>query len=81
MTSPNYFEWTVRIVVAKGWVADGFNLTSERMLEAVRSILPYATDDEIGTMILRSPEPDDILSAQGYDLSTLTSDMKKELLS
>lgn len=61
------FKWTVEIEIDEVWVADGFELTEERLIDMVQSDLQYATESEIKVKILKSPDEKAISKAQGYE--------------
>lgn len=62
-----WYTWTVQISVADTWVADGFDLTADRLKDMVLSDLGYAHDGEVVTKIIRAPKPEDIRKEQGYE--------------
>ena len=40
--------WDVTVSVSGNWISDGFTLTAESLLEAIKSeLLPYAYDREV----------------------------------
>ena len=59
------YEWTVKIAVDPVWVADGFNLTEERLHEMVLSDLSYARHSEVKVKIIAAPDPARIAKEQG----------------
>jgi hypothetical protein len=59
------FKWTVEIEVTENWVADGFNISPDRMHDIMCRALPYANGSEIGARVLKSPSPESIAIAQG----------------
>lgn len=61
-----FYEWTVKIRVNAVWVADGFNLTEERLHNILAHHLNYAYGHEFGGEIIKAPKPDDIAREQGY---------------
>lgn len=66
MARPKMYEWTVRIRVTGTWVADGFDLTADRMQAMVLSDLRYAHDHEIECEVVKAPAAADIRREQGY---------------
>lgn len=60
------FRWAVEIVVSEVWVADGFDLTEERLKEMVMSDLSCAHGHEVRVAIVKRPDPKAIAKAQGY---------------
>ena len=60
-----FYEWTVKIRVAALWVADGFDLDSERAHDMVRGDLGHATSVEVETEIVKAPDPKSIRIEQG----------------
>ena len=63
---PATFSWTVRVDVDERWVADGFDLTDERLQDILLHALPYANERELGGKVLKAPDVKDIRKAQGY---------------
>jgi hypothetical protein len=61
------FTWTVSITVDETWVADGFDLTEERLHDIMARALPYAFGHEFSGKVLEAPPPNDIRVAQGYE--------------
>lgn len=64
----NKFKWVVEFEVDEVWVADGFNLTKERAEDMIFNDLGYADVTEIKVKILKSPDKNKILKAQGYNV-------------
>lgn len=60
------FKWTVQIEIDETWVADGFELTADRVQDMLLSELSYAREDEVSARVLRAPSPAAIRRAQGY---------------
>lgn len=68
------FKWTatIEIEVDRTWVADGFDLTTERLDRMlgrmIENELSYATPDEVGArgIITAAPPREEIRAAQGY---------------
>jgi hypothetical protein len=59
------YTWTVKISVDEVWVADGFDLTKERITEMVESDLCYAIPGEVECEVIEAPDPKEILEKQG----------------
>jgi len=59
-------EWTVKIRVSDNWVADGFDLTEERLKEMVENSLPFAYPHETEVAIVDEPDQSRIRRIQGY---------------
>lgn len=62
-----WYTWTVQISVADTWVADGFDLTADRLKDMVLADLGYAYDGEVRVKIIKAPKPEDIRKEQGYE--------------
>lgn len=60
------FKWTVEIEVDETWVADGFELTQERLEDMLGHTLSSATSTEYAGLVLKAPDAKDILRVQGY---------------
>lgn len=58
------FKWLVEISVDEKWVADGFNITRDRLCDQLQEWLPYATSDEIKGRVIYRPDPKDIKEVQ-----------------
>lgn len=58
--------WTVEIFVDSSWVADGFELTDERMHDIMTDHLAYAHGDEIECKVFSKPSSNRIAKLQGY---------------
>lgn len=62
-----FYKWIVELEVNETWVADGFELTQERMKSMLETDLGYANSSETRCRIIHSPSEDSIAKAQGYD--------------
>lgn len=62
------FKWRVEIEVDERWVADGFNLTEERLADLLSRGFPWMPSTEIAGRILKSPKPTTIECVQGNQL-------------
>ena len=61
------FKWTVEFMVDETWVADGFDLTSDRAKAMIETALPFAYEHETKATVISSPSPEEIRDArQGY---------------
>lgn len=65
MDAATSFSWIVKFTVSGTWVADGFNLTSERACEMIASELSCSREGETNAEILASPPKDAIAKIQG----------------
>lgn len=64
---PTRYRWTIEIEVAAEWVADGIDLTSERMQRIMcERAFPYLKASEITCRTIAAPNPEDIAREQGY---------------
>ena len=61
-----FYEWTVKIRVNAVWVADGFNLTEDRLNSILGEHLDYARSTEYEGEIVKAPNADAIAREQGY---------------
>ena len=61
------FKWIVEIEVDEKWVADGFDLTEDNIINRLQDMLPFAISDEISGKILKAPSKKAIRVAQGYE--------------
>ena len=61
-----FIKWVVEIQVEESWIADGFNLTEERLHNMVSKDLAYIFSTEIKTKILNKPSTQRIKKLQGY---------------
>lgn len=62
-----FFRWTAEIQVHETWVADGFNLTNERLQAMLERELGFAYSTELRAKVLSSPKEEAINKAQGYE--------------
>jgi hypothetical protein len=62
----SFYKWTVEIEIHPTWVADGFDLTNERLCEMLQRELPYAKENETIGCILEQPDPKQIRVERGY---------------
>jgi hypothetical protein len=60
------FKWTVEIEVDEALVADGFNLTDDRMMRILQLHLPYTPARQLGAHVTSAPPDEEIASVQGY---------------
>lgn len=66
--NPNkFFKWTVEIEVNEVWVADGFEVTAERVQEWIQEAIGYSYDSETRVRVVKAPDPKEIAKAQGYE--------------
>lgn len=61
-----WFKWVAEIEVHETWVADGFELTQDRLKSMLESELGFSTSNETRCRITRSPGAAVIRDAQGY---------------
>ena len=61
-----YYTWTVEVAVHPVWVADGFNLTEERLHGILQRTLDFATSGEVAGRVISAPDPEEIRAEQGY---------------
>lgn len=61
------FKWTVEIEIDETWVADGFDITDDRLLDIIAHALPYAYGHEFTGKVLSAPKRSEVLRAQGYE--------------
>lgn len=66
MKKQKWFKWTVEFLVDSSWVADGFDLDSDRAREMLANNLGGALDGEIKATVICRPLRTDIRKAQGY---------------
>ncbi len=59
------YMWTVNIYVAPKWVADGFNLTEDKLNELLMKGYGWMTGDEVNGEIVRAPDKRQISTEQG----------------
>ena len=62
-----WFKWTCEIQVNGTWVADGFELTQERLKEMIEREIGYANSCETKARILTSPDTARIRLCQGLE--------------
>jgi hypothetical protein len=60
-------KWTIEIEVDEKWVADGFNLSKPRQLQALEEqILQWAYGHEKRVTLVSGPDPAKVAELQGY---------------
>ncbi len=59
-------KWTVEIEVDDSWVADGYEVTPDRLAESVMRDIGYAYPNEVSVKVLKAPAPDKVAKVQGY---------------
>ncbi len=59
-----HYEWTVKITVDPIWVADGFDLDQDRLMDILSRELGYARCHEYGGEVLTTPDADEIRAEQ-----------------
>jgi hypothetical protein len=62
-----FYKWVVEIEVEETWVADGFNLTQERLKDMLERTLDYSYEHETRCKILKAPTEKDISDAGSED--------------
>ena len=72
-----FYTWTVKISVADTWVADGFDLTEDRLNDILQRELSYAYSTEVKGEIVKSPNADKIAKEQGYSSANTKKEMSK----
>jgi hypothetical protein len=60
------YKWVVEIEVHPRWVADGFNLTEEALINMLSRRLDYAYESEYAAKVLEAPDPKQIRAEQGF---------------
>lgn len=60
------FKWTVEFTIDETWVADGFDLTSERAHDMICNELSSAYSHEVKARTISAPPAKDIATAQGF---------------
>lgn len=60
------FKWTVEFTIDETWVADGFDLTTERAQRMIEKELGWARSTEVHAKTVKAPDPKSIRKAQGY---------------
>lgn len=65
-------KWVAEIEVTKNWVADGFELTEERLHNMMCDNLDFAYPHEIKVKIIQAPAPEEIERLQNGDDEDLT---------
>lgn len=64
---PNkFFKWTVDIEVNEVWVADGFEVTAERLQEMLQEAIGFSYESETRVRVVKAPSEQEIRKAQGY---------------
>ena len=58
--------WTVKFGIDHSWVADGFELTNERVKGMLAKTLLYAHNSEISARVIGKPDRKVIRRIQGY---------------
>lgn len=66
MSKSKFYKWTVEIEIADTWVADGVDLTSERMHDLICHAFPYAYGHELKAKTIKAPSDESIAKEQGY---------------
>jgi hypothetical protein len=70
MSEPNprkFFKWTVEIAVNEIWVADGFEITADKIQEALQTMIGYSYENETRVRVITAPASAAIRKAQGYE--------------
>lgn len=61
------YTWTFTIKVRPLWVAEGLNLTQERMEMALETAFPYMPLGELSVSVDAAPDHRQIRAEQGYN--------------
>jgi hypothetical protein len=61
------FKWTVEITLDEWMVADGADLTDERMHNILMRAFVYARGSEVACKVTARPSDEAIAAAQGFD--------------
>lgn len=72
------YRWEVQIDVDAVWVADGFNLTEERLRSMVGRALAHAYGHEFAVKVLRAPPEHAIAIEQGADPEAVAAAAKPD---
>ncbi len=65
---PNkFYECTVKIRVSALWVADGFDLTTERANRMLAKELGWANGSEFEAEVVSAPNADEVAVEMGYE--------------
>lgn len=73
----DFYEWTIKIRVAPSLVADGLDLTADRMRQIVCRGLPYVSESAIDIEVVSAPPADDVAKEQGYSSAAVRDMIKK----
>jgi len=66
--NPNkFYKWTVEIEVSEVWVADGFEVTAERLQEMLQEAIGFSHENETRVRVVKAPTVNAIRKAQGYE--------------
>lgn len=60
-----FYSWTVQIEVEASWVADGFELTEDRLKGMIEREIEGSYPSETKIKILEAPNPEAIKKEQG----------------
>jgi hypothetical protein len=61
-----FFYWDVRLGIHKTWVADGADMTDDRVQDILEHHLGYARSDELKAQVLRRPSDKAVAAEMGY---------------
>lgn len=59
-----FYTWTVKVSIHPTWVADGFDLTEERLRDILANALGWARETELDGAVVKAPDPDQIRAEQ-----------------
>lgn len=60
------YTWIVKIQVHPRWVADGFDLTDDRLRGILEKVFDFAYEHEFAGKVIDAPDPKEIRQEQGY---------------
>lgn len=60
------FKWTIEVEMDEAWVADGFDMTDERVSNMLQAYMPHVYGHEVGGRVLKRPPDEAVAKAQGY---------------
>jgi hypothetical protein len=60
------FKWVVEFEVTENWIADGFNITDQKVTGMIEQALPFASGAEFSAKVIKAPDAKLIRKTQGY---------------
>jgi len=61
-----FFRWVVEIRMDEKWVADGFDITDQRMCDTIMAVYPHISGTEVECQVISHPPDEEVAKEMGF---------------